>query len=243
MSKFGEEEFGSDSDDSEYVPDGEGHAASEEENSGEDEDPEATAEKKKPKEKSKKSKAGPKAPAGRASMFGESDDKIDWSAEAEKEKQGMSEQAEKKKTEDLWADFKKETSRVKPKVTPAAGGGLAGLFSKEPPKPPAAVVASKPKSRFGSIFDTVEPSKEAKEVVAKVVVTKPKSRFGALFDSPAPSDKVSKDTVAKVPGDKVEITKTYDFAGEAITVSKQVTLDWWARESYVEPSDLDCMKF
>merc|ERR1712029_705883 len=57
--------------------------------------------------------------------------------------------------------------------------------------------------------------------------SKPKSRFGSLFDDTEKKvvqDKGKEEKTEK-SGDKVEITKVFDFAGEVVKVSKQVSAD------------------
>lgn len=239
MASLDEEEFGSDTDDDDYVPDGDTQVASEEENSGDDEGTEANTAVKGAKKKKSKIASKPK-PAGRASMFGEEEEKIDWSAELEKEKTEKDEEQEKKKTENIWAAFKKETSTkvvVKPKP---AGGGLANLFStssspSSSSQGPSKITAepTKPKSRFGNLFDVGLKKGEVKEEEKKDNSVKPKNRFGSLFDSPSDKEEIkedSKDSITTQDG-KVEITKTYDFAGEAVTISKQVNNVWALRSN------------
>merc|ERR1711972_1240218 len=126
--------------------------------------------------------------------MGEEDNSgVDWKAEEQKEKAEMDEEVEKKKTEDIWAEFKRDTggiSRAKPKPL---GGGLS------------------------SILATATPA------VKENLPAKPKSRFGSLFDAPpkVKHDKGKEEKTEK-SGDKVEITKVFDFAGEVVKVSKQV---------------------
>jgi len=228
-----DEEFGSgsDTDDDDYVPDGDGHAASEEENSGDDENAEVSTNTVKVTKK-KKNKPALKAPAGRASMF-DNEDKIDWSKEQAKEKENLNEAAEKKKTDDIWADFKKDTassnktnqSRNKPT------NSIASLFSNSPVAESSKTETVKPKSRFGSIFDSCDTSKNDKVPSTETVSDKARSRFSDLFDTPTEeTNKVdssgansSKEPIQK--GGKVEITKVFDFAGEEVKVSKQVDAD------------------
>ena len=228
-----EEEFGSDTDDDDYVPDGDHVAASEEENSGDDEgfqNEGAPSEggagvggKKKRKRKAsdaakKKKKNGG---GGRGFMFEEDNSGVDWKAEEQKEKAEMDEEVEKKKTEDIWAEFKRDTggiSRAKPKPL---GGGLSSILATATPAVKENLPA-KPKSRFGSLFDDIEKKVDESPKSDQEVV-KPKNRFGSLFDAPpkVEHDKGKEEKTEK-SGDKVEITKVFDFAGEVVKVSKQV---------------------
>jgi len=241
-----EEEFGSDTDDDDYVPDCDPIVASEEENSGDDEggQDEASAEgggaggKKKRKKKTpgeavkkkKKTVAG-----GRGFMFEEESSKdgegsVDWKAEVEKEKAELNEEVEKKKTDDIWAEFKRDTGggAAKPKPKPIGGGGLASVLAPTAPTAKNSVPA-KPKSRFGDLFDKIENGKEEAvgEGDKEVVKEKPKNRFGSLFDAPPKVEqaKESEESSVKCGDNKVEITKVFDFAGEVVKVSKQVSAD------------------
>ena len=232
-----EEEFGSDTDDDDYVPDCDPIVASEEENSGDDEgvQDEASAEggvavKKKRKKNSQE--AGKKkkktVASGRGFMFEEEstggEGSVDWKAEVEKEKAELNEEVEKKKTEDIWAEFKRDTGGgSKPKPKPC-GGGLASVLAPAPSAKNSLPV--KPKSRFGSLFDDIEKSKEeaVDEGGKEVVKEKPQNRFGSLFDAPPKVEQVKENEESTLKsGDKVEITKVFDFAGEVVKVSKQVS--------------------
>jgi len=237
-----EEDFGSDTDDDDYVPDCDPVVASEEENSGDDEggQDEASAEggkqkrkKKTPGEAVKKKKKT--VTGGRGFMFEEEsrggEGSVDWKAEVEKEKAELNKEVEKKKTDDIWAEFKRDTGggAVKPKPKPIGGEGLASVLAPTPPTAKNSVPA-KPKSRFGDLFDKVEPSKEeavGEEGAKEAVKEKPKNRFGSLFDAPPKVEeaKESEESSVKCGDNKVEITKVFDFAGEVVKVSKQVSAD------------------
>merc|ERR1712192_283636 len=165
--------------------------------------------------------------SGRGFMFEEGEGSVDWKAEVEKEKAELNEEVEKKKTEDIWAEFKKDTGAggSKPKPKPS-GGGLASVLAPAPSAMNSLPV--KPKSRFGSLFDDIETSK--KEAVGEqekeVVKEKPKNRFGSLFDAPTKVEQAKENDDSSLKcGDKVEITKVFDFAGEVVKVSKQVSAD------------------
>jgi len=229
-----EEEFGSDTDDDDYIPDCDPVVGSEEENSGDEEgaQDDAPAEggvacKKKRKKKTPEAMKRKKTThGGRGFMFEEEnagEGPVDWKAEVEKEKAELNEEVEKKKTEDIWAEFKRDTGgKPKPKST---GGGLASVLALAPPATNAA--PAKPTSRFGSLFDNVEKSKKmAAEGEQEVVKEKPKNRFGSLFDAPPKEEQPMESEGSDVKGsDKVEITKVFDFAGEVVKVSKQVSAD------------------
>jgi len=234
-----EEEFGSDTDDDDYVPDCDPIVASEEENSGDDEgvQDEASAEggvavkKKKRKNSQEAGKKKKKtAASGRGFMFEEAstggEGSVDWKAEVEKEKAELNEEVEKKKTEDIWAEFKRDTGGgSKPKPKPS-GGGLVSVLAPAPSVKNSLPV--KPKSRFGSLFDDIEKSKEEAvgEGEKEVVKEKPKNRFGSLFDAPPKVEQAKENEESTLKsGDKVEITKVFDFAGEVVKVSKQVSAD------------------
>jgi len=219
------EEFGSDTDDEDYTPE-DGPAASEEENSGEEEAAPA-AEGGGVVETKKVRRKKPVKATGRGGMFEEGGDRIDWGAEQEKERKEVSEEAEKKKTEDIWADFKKDTGGSSAKAK-SSGSGLGSLASLGAPS--AKAPQAKPTSRFGSIFDSVEKEKKPEDdMVGEAVKEKPKSRFSSLFDtstsSKAEGESEEPSKAATAPGDKVEITKVFDFAGEVVKVSKQVAAD------------------
>ena len=238
-----EEEFGSDTDDDDYVPDCDPVVASEEENSGDDEGgygPEASGDggvaggqkkrkKKTPGEAAKKKKT---VAGGRGFMFEEEskegEGSVDWKAEVEKEKAELNEEAEKKKTDDIWAEFKRDTGggAAKPKPKSIGGGGLASILAPTAPLTAKNSVPVKPKSRFGDLFEKVEKGREEAvgEGEKEVTKEKPKNRFGSLFDAPPRMEqaKESEEGSVKCVDNKVEITKVYDFAGEVVKVSKQV---------------------
>eukprot|EP00090_Calanus_glacialis_P042208 TRINITY_DN74932_c0_g1_i1.p1 TRINITY_DN74932_c0_g1~~TRINITY_DN74932_c0_g1_i1.p1 ORF type:complete len:333 (+),score=137.37 TRINITY_DN74932_c0_g1_i1:33-1031(+) len=221
-------DFGSDTDDDDYVPTGEGHDASEEENSGEEENPE-TGSKNGPKKK-KKTKTAPLAVNARTSMFDDGE-KVDWTKELAEEKKELNEEKAKKKVDDLWADFKKDTS-VKPAPSKPKSGGssLASLFggSVTPAQSTSIQPEKKPSSRLASLFDDIAKPSETKEPTKQ----KPKSLLSGLFDD-EPKNEVEEDDTkssskaSELTGsdNKIEITKVYDFAGEVVKVSKQVSAD------------------
>ena len=82
MSALNDADFGSDTDDDDYKPEGEVHDASEEENSGEDENTELEGGAVKTKKK-KRGKAK-KVANGRKNIFESDEDKVDWQGELER---------------------------------------------------------------------------------------------------------------------------------------------------------------
>jgi len=221
-----EEEFGSDTDDDDYVPDGDTHAASEEDHSGDDETFEASNVNVK---KKKKNKTSSKVPVGRANMF-EVEEKIDWSKEREMEKQNLDEAAEKKKTEDIWADFKNDTESSKNLSKPKGSGSIAALFGNDKSNVNTEHSVVKPKNRFGSLFDKTDSNENGTDkTIKEPKIVKPKNRFGSLFDKEVDKEP-NKDTGQAGSGPvvadgKVEITKVFDFAGEEVKVKEQVAAD------------------
>jgi len=226
-------DFASDTDDDDYVPTGEGHDASEEENSGDNEDPESGS--KVGTKKKKKTKATAKAVNARTSMFDDGE-KVDWHKELEEEKKELNEEKEKKKVEDLWADFKKDTSNTKQNTSKPkpVSSSLASLFGGTVNPVPGDVKQpdKKPSSRLASLFDDVCEPNDA--VIAKETVKqRPKSLLSGLFDDEPKignnDDEASNSScrASDLGGDdnKIEITKVYDFAGEVVKVSKQVSAD------------------
>jgi len=219
-------DFGSDTDDDDYVPTGEGHDASEEENSGVEEDPE-TGSKVGPKKK-KKSKTIAKPVNARTSMFDDGE-KVDWTKELEEEKKEINEEKEKKKVDDLWADFKKDTSSSKPPPSKpkSSGSSLASLFSGTVNNASTSVTqpVKKPSNRLASLFDDIGKPSD-KGVVKEPVKTKPKSLLSGLFDDePKKEAEAVKTSDVASADNKIEITKVFDFAGEVVKVSKQVSAD------------------
>merc|ERR1719422_349106 len=192
----------------------------EEDNSGVDWKAEEEKEKASDAAKKKKKNGG----GGRGFMFEEDNSGVDWKAEEEKERAEMDEEVEKKKAEDIWAEFKRDTGgSSKPKPKPP-GGGLSSILAPATPAVKDSLPA-KPKSRFGSLFDDIEKKVDESPKSDQEVV-KPKNRFGSLFDAPpkVEQDKGKEEKTEK-SGDKVEITKVFDFAGEVVKVSKQVSAD------------------
>lgn len=222
-------DFGSDTDDDDYVPTGEGHDASEEEHSGDEENPE-TGSKNGPKKK-KKTKTAPLAVNARNSMFDDGE-KVDWTKELAEEKKELNEEKAKKKVDDLWADFKKDTS-VKPAPSKPKSGGssLASLFggTVTPAQCTSSQPEKKPSNRLASLFDDIAKPSETKEPA--IIKQKPKSLLSGLFDD-EPKKEVEDGTnsckaneLTGSDDNKIEITKVYDFAGEVVKVSKQVSAD------------------
>ena len=215
MASMTEADFGSDTDDDDYVPEGETHEASEEENSGEDEN---NVDKSKAGVKNKKKRKSKKTLTGRKNVFEEDGEKVDWKKALEEEKKELDEEKKKLKENDIWAAFKKDTS-VKPAPSKPKSS-IASLFS-DSPSESKNMDTKKPTNRLSSLFDD-EP-KETKHKSGE----KPKSLLSGLFDNDdkktVPNDKDEKS--AEPNSDKIEIKKVFDFAGEMVTVSKQVSLD------------------
>jgi len=219
-------DFGSDTDDDDYVPTGEGHDASEEENSGEEEPPESGS-KTGPKKRKK-----PNVIAGRSSMFDDDGEQVNWKKELADEKKELDEVKEKKKVDDLWADFKKDTSKsVTPSAKKSIGQSSNSIFEVTTAASASSKILPEKKStshRFASLFDNLDKTSEKETPCAQP--KKPKNRFGGLFDEPKELSKSqdvdSEGEKSEITSDnKVEITKVYDFAGEVVKVNKQVDAD------------------
>jgi len=218
-------DFGSDTDDDDYVPTGEGHDASEEENSGEEEPPESGS-------KTGPKKRKPNVIAGRPSMFDDDGEQVNWKKELADEKKELEEVKEKKKVDDLWADFKKDTSKsVTHGVKKSTVQSSNSLFEVKTAASASSKILPEKKSsnhRFASLFDNLEKSSDKETPSAQP--KKPKNRFGGLFDEPEePTKSEEADNEVKkseiMSDNKVEITKVYDFAGEVVKVNKQVDAD------------------
>jgi len=228
MASMTEADFGSDTDDDDYMPEGETQEVSEEENSGEDENPED-----KPSGKNKKKRKTKKTPAGltgRKNVFDEEEDKVDWKKALEEEKKELDEEKKKQKENDIWAAFKKDTSVKAAPSKPKSS--IASLFADTPSSSSSSTSSSqnkntetkKPSSRLSSLFDDVP----AKEETNTKSTEKPKSLLSGLFDDDKPENSNAADHSDKsceTKSDKIEIKKVFDFAGEMVTVSKEVSLD------------------
>ena len=107
--------------------------------------------------------------------------------------------------------------------------------------------------RFGSLFDpTPLPSEEKSSTSTTNTNTatsssKPKSRFGSLFDDdnsskteskPSENDSVDvkSDEAKTAAGDKIAVTKVYDFAGEIVKVTKEVDANSKEAKKFLESS-------
>ena len=227
MASMTEADFGSDTDDDDYLPEGETQEVSEEENSGEDENSEDKpgGGKNKKKRKTKKTPAGL---TGRKNVFDEEDEKVDWKKALEEEKKELDEEKKKQKENDIWAEFKKDTS-VKPAQTKPKSS-IASLFADTPSSSSTNLQnknteIKKPASRLSSLFDDIP----VKEETNSKTVEKPKSLLSGLFDDDKPENSIKTvqddDKPSETKGDKIEIKKVFDFAGEMVTVSKQVSAD------------------
>merc|ERR1719244_1012601 len=145
-----EEDFGSDTDDEDYKPD---HVeVSEEENSGDEED--ALHGEEDGNRKGKKKQANGKGKS-RGGMFAD-EEKVnlgDWKKEVNEEK-------DKKRLDDLWADFKKDTNSSKPtKVLKPSNGGFSSLFDSPVNEAKSKDVTPKT-NRLSSLFDVSSDPKK-----------------------------------------------------------------------------------
>ena len=251
MSALDEADFGSDTDDDDYVPEGagEGHDASEEEHSGEEENTEDAVKTVKGKKKKKTTK---KLVNGRKNMFSDDSEKVDWEKELEEERKELNEEKKKQKAEDLFAAFKKDTSSSV-KATPSnKNSSISSLFdssTKKQTEEPSKNETKNSSSRLASLFDdppkNSQNSGEQSAINSTVGVTKPKSLLSGLFDedsisaSPATENKSveakKQDDVTK--SDKIEIKKVFDFAGEMVTVSKEVAADSTEAKKYLKSQE------
>ena len=223
MSALNEADFGSDTDDDDYVPEGEthDHEASEEENSGVEEHGEESG-----TTKPKKKKKGKKVVKGRQNIFSEGEEKINWQEELAEERKEINEEKEKQKADDLFAAFKRDTKSVKKDVSKKSS--IASLFDDSSKKPES--VQSIPKqsgtNRLASLFGDVSSSKPSE----KGSQTKPKSLLSGLFDDDkttceSQTEQNNETAESGNKSDKIEITKVFDFAGETVTVTKQVSAE------------------
>lgn len=215
-------DLGSDSEDSDYNPaEDEGKVVSEEEDDGDLADGKESAKKK------KSSKVAPVA-ARRGGLFDEDDDPDEAEArkrEFAKEKEEIKEKEEEKKIDDLWADFKKDSSsKTKSKVKVGAGLGSICSVSKSDSKPKT--VSNRPKPAIRNIFDDIEVP-----VIAEKKDSPPKTKaILSVFDRMEEEDKSQtgdskKNESAAESDDTMKITKVFDFAGENVSVTKEVSKD------------------
>ena len=238
MSALTEAEFGSDTDDDDYLPEGEVHEASEEENSGVEEGAEEGK-----IIKGRKKKKFKKVVSGRKSIFGEDSEKVDWKKELEEERKEIDEEKKKQKADDLFASFKRDTSSAKPTTTKKVSS-ISSLFdssgssTKEITAPAQAETTSSNK-RFASLFDSPPTCQDSSDKSASDS-SKPKSLLGALFDEdPKTKPSISEDkSESKEPDekkpDKIQIKKVFDFAGEMVTVSKEVAANSTEAKKYLK---------
>lgn len=249
MSALDEADFGSDTDDDDYVPEGagEGHEASEEEHSGEEENAEDAAKTVKGKRK-KKTK---KVVNGRKNMFSDDSEKVDWEKELEDERKELNEEKKKQKAEDLFAAFKKDTSSVKA-TSSSKTTSISSLFdssSKELTEGYPKKESVNATNRLASLFDN--PPTKSQDSIDKSSrsssVSKPKSLLSGLFDEepvslPTTATSEEKSETSKNSGDekksdKIEIKKVFDFAGEMVTVSKEVAADSSEAKKYLKSQE------
>jgi len=219
-----EEDFGSDTDDDDYVPDGEANQhLSEEEGSGDEEkidnDGKANI--------SGKRRKGKQEKFSTFSRNADSQAKQDWQKyeeEIQKEKKSVDEEA---RIDSLWSAFK---SDVQPKAKPVSKQCTSSseALSTSSTTSTSTTTSTKPPSsggsRFSSLFDPSPSPTQTKKQEPAVA----KSRFGSLFDTDKDSsnEKDNSDVTTSDKqsnnSDKVAITKVYDFAGEMVKVTKQV---------------------
>jgi len=240
MSSFINADLGSDSDsdDGDFDPTKElGHeAASEEENSGDDENPNAAKSKNKKKKKDQKAKSRDKG----CFQLEIPNEEGDRKEEFQKEQEELQEIATQKKNEDIWSDFLKDVGPTK--KAKKSGSGLGALSSISKPKkstsgnePKAKSKSKAAKSSIDSLFDTFESGQKIEKVEEKMPeksTEHPKSLMSSIFESvknkpeteneksEEKSDENSEDTEGKM-----KITKVFDFAGEAVEVTKEVEKD------------------
>jgi len=249
MSALDEADFGSDTDDDDYVPEGagEGHDASEEEHSGEEENTEDAAK----TVKGKKKKKTKKVVNGRKNMFSDESEKVDWEKELEEERKELNEEKKKQKGDDLFAAFKKDTSSVTATKS-TKNSSISSLFdvsTKKQTEESSKIETKNSSNRLASLFD--DPPKKSQESNEKSVTdksnTKPKSLLSGLFDeepvsmSTATKDKseISRNLNDEKKSDKIEIKKVFDFAGETVTVSKEVASDSSEAKKYLKSTEED----
>jgi len=239
---FDQEEFGSDTDDSDFVPEGEGHDVSEEEGSGDDEKAihGENSDKKPSKKKKERKKAGVSSTFSRTPADNSTAE--DWKKFENEVQKELKDKSEAERIDSLWSAFKSDVDKSKTTVTkpkPAEANDIKTDTNKPSENKSSnstsvnsnPVSSSKPASRFSSLFDpTPLPSEEKSSTSAttdtSTSVTKPKSRFGSLFDVDSTSKSESKpsenDSGDKATSDKIAVTKVYDFAGEIVKVTKEV---------------------
>lgn len=243
-----EQDFGSDTDDSDYAPQGEGHEASEEEGSGLDENTihgedtdKKSAQKKKKKLKKKSNSLFSRTPA--------EDTSKDWQKFDEEVKKELNEEKEQERINSLWSAFKTDvdvkTTKPKPSLCDNKDNKTTTEI-KSSASSSSSIASAKPSSssnRFGSLFDP-SPAPEATKCDSTAnasTTSKSKSRFGSLFDDDhkkdhseaEPSDKNNTETKS---GDKISVTKVYDFAGEVVKVTKEVAADSKEAKQFLEKS-------
>jgi len=182
--------------------------------------------------------------------------------EFEKEKVEKEEAAMTKKTDDLWADFLKDTSTT----SKPASESKKPAFSEEAsthskPTVAASVAAPKPKKKtadsiMASIFDQFEkkddskndsdskPASEntSKESPKEETSQKTMSIMDSIFSSFEKKSEVkAKSTQEKEEkgedDGKVTITRVFDFAGEAVEVSKKVDADSKEGQKFLKAQD------
>lgn len=210
-------DLGSDTDDEDYVPEELKEALSEEE----EDDDLGESSTKGPNKKTKKQKTPGPDSLRRGAVFEQDEEEKraeeERRKEFDREKVEIKAEEEKKKIDDLWADFKKE-STPKSKTKPVAGTGLGALTS-------TVTSSSKsgggPRSLLSSIFDS-KPSKETPVPPQ----TRPRSLLSSIFDKkeedPKVAEPVKEQNEEPNEDSKLKITQVFDFAGENVEVTKEV---------------------
>ena len=182
--------------------------------------------------------------------------------EFEQEKIEKKELENEKKVDDLWATFKKDTSvksktnssnQTKSKQTYGGLGSFTSLDNNRKKKNKSnSIKKNKNRDIMSSIFDSFSKTKnenpEDKEFNTASTLTNsnenvPKSIVSSIFESTDQLPKQSEDrnshkdaneSSAPTDSNKVVITKTYDFAGESVLVSKEVDKDSKEGKKYLK---------
>jgi len=223
-----EEEFGSDTDDEDFVPEGEGHDVSEEEHSGDEEEKLERV-----KEANSKGRRKKESTFGRGVVGGSESN--GWQDDLREEKKEKEDEIAKQKAQDIWASFKSDvsTKTQPPSQARKPPSSMSSLFSTDPPSsdPKHSTTASAGRNRLSSLFDP-SPSPSPSSNTAKVGPAKPAARslLTSIFDDDLPKEADSSDASKDSPKDcpkeatagKIEITKVFDFAGESVKVTKEV---------------------
>ena len=174
------------------------------------------------------------------------------SAEFEQEILERKELETEKKVDDLWADFKKDTSVANVKKNNDKARSLGALCSMKPPKKKIknkkVPVKKHNKDLMSSIFggfdskDTEDTNKQI-EKENKGILKEPKSILSSIFESSVENlnspqnqlhNKCETNDSSVIPNTDIPssssektitITQTYDFAGENVEITKSVDRD------------------